>query len=75
MGKIIGLLMTVVGIWVGMEIYMNGTQGAFDGAFASLGSSEAGQDYDRRTAPQRAGDKARSAHQQADERRNRILGE
>jgi len=75
MGKIIGLLMTVVGVWVGVEIYLNGTQNAFGGALAFLEDGDGGELRDPRTVPQRAGDKARRAHQQADDRRNRLLGE
>ena len=75
MGKIIGLLMTVVGVWIGVEVYLNGTQNAFGGALAFLEESDEGGARDTRTVPQRAGDKARRAHQQADDRRNRLLGE
>ena len=75
MGKIIGLLMTVVGVWIGVEIYLNGTQNAFGGALAFLDDADGGEVRDSRTVPQRAGDKARRAHQLADERRSRLLGD
>ncbi len=75
MGKIIGLLMTVVGVWIGAEIYLNGTQNAFGGALAFLEESDDGDVRDPRTVPQRAGDKARRAHQLAVERRSRLLGD
>ena len=74
MGKIFGILLLVVGIWVGLEIYTEGTQNAFGGAFAFLGESSDGDEMrDRRTAPQRAGDAVRSAQREAEQRRNRLL--
>jgi uncharacterized membrane protein len=60
MGKLIGLLLLVVGIWVGMEVYTNGTQGAFGGALARFGHDD-GAVQDTRSVPQRAGDAARRA--------------
>jgi hypothetical protein len=74
MGKIFGILLLVVGIWVGLEVYTEGTQNAFGGALAFLGESS-DEVQDRRTAPQRAGDSVRSAQHEAEERRNRLLGE
>ena len=35
MGRIFGILLMGLGIWVGLEIYLEGTQNAFGGAFAS----------------------------------------
>jgi hypothetical protein len=76
MGKIFGILLVAIGIWVGLEIYTEGTQNAFGGAFAFLGESSEGDEMrDRRTAPQRAGDAVRSAHGEAEERRNRLLSD
>ena len=34
MAKIFGVLLIVLGVWVGMEIYTKGTDGAFGGIFA-----------------------------------------
>ncbi len=65
----------VVGIWVGLEIYQKGTQEALGGHLAFLGGSDDLDNVDRRTTPQRAGDAARKAHQLADERRSRLLGD
>jgi hypothetical protein len=74
MGKMFGILLVVVGIWVGLEIYTQGTQNAFGGAFAFLGESGDGDETrDRRTAPQRAGDAVRAAQEEAEQRRNSLL--
>ena len=40
MGKIFGIAMIVLAIWVGMEVYAEGTDRAFGGLFARLGLSE-----------------------------------
>ena len=37
MGRIFGLILIVVAIYVGLEIYTEGTHGAFGGAFSKLG--------------------------------------
>ncbi len=75
MGKIFGILLMVVGLWVGMEIYQKGAQQALGGHLAFLGDSDDLENVDRRTTPQRAGDAALKAHQLADERRSRLLGD
>jgi hypothetical protein len=76
MSKLIGLVLIVIGIWVGLEVYQNGTHGAFGGALAALGDGP-GEDgvRDTRTAPQRAGDAARRARDEASARRERLLAE
>ena len=74
MGRIISLLLAVVGIWVGVEVYTHGVDGAFDGALARFGSDET-EKVTPGTAPQRAGRAVESAHAAADERRSRMLGE
>ena len=73
MGKIFGILLTVVGIWVGLEVYQKGADHAFGGLFAGESSQSAPQD--RRSIPQRAGSAVQGAHDEADARRNRLLGE
>lgn len=76
MGKFIGLLLTLVCIWAGLEVYNEGLHGAFGGALASLGDAEqAGRPADTRTVPQRAGAAVEDAHAAADARRNKLLGE
>ncbi len=34
MARVIGILFIVVGIWVGLEVYTEGVEGAFGGMFA-----------------------------------------
>jgi len=36
MARIFGLILLVLGVWVGFEIYRNGVDGAFGGALARL---------------------------------------
>ena len=76
MGKIFGILLVVVGIWLGLEVYLNGMEGAFGGALASFGESADEQAVrDTRSVPRRAGDAVQRAHGDAEERLNRMLGE
>ena len=37
MGRIFGILLLVLAIWTGVEVYTEGTSGAFGGLFARLG--------------------------------------
>jgi hypothetical protein len=71
MGKLIGLLLTVAGIWVGLEVYQNGVEGAFGGILAG----ESAQLEPAPTAPQRAGVAVQRAHGEADARRDKLLTE
>ena len=72
MGRIFGILLIGLGIWVGLEIYLEGTQNAFGGAFAShRASSEAPRDL--RSTPQRAGDAVENSLALEKERRDRIM--
>jgi hypothetical protein len=73
MGRLIGMLLVVIGIWVGVEVYTKGTQNALGGLFA--GASRQEEARDERTVPRRAGDAVQSAHGLAEERRSRLLGE
>jgi hypothetical protein len=68
MGKIIGILFLCLGVWAGMEVYLEGTQNAFGGIFAS---GEAPRD--ERSTPQRAGDAVGRAHEEGRERLERAL--
>lgn len=72
MGRIFGILMIGLGIWIGLEIYLEGTQNAFGGAFASH-ASEAPRD--QRTTPQRAGDAVRGSLALEHERNERAMPE
>ena len=76
MAKIFGMLLVVVGIWLGLEVYQNGMQGAFGGALASFGDAADEQAVgEPRSVAQRAGAAAERAHAEAEARRNRMLGE
>ena len=73
MGRIFGILLIGLGIWVGLEIYLEGTQNAFGGAFATHGAAEAPRDP--RTTPQRAGDAVQNSLAIEQERHERMLPE
>jgi len=63
MAKVIGILLLVLGVWVGIEVYTNGTQQAFGGALAWLdGSSSAasGDPAEQRSTIRRIEDKVRA---------------
>lgn len=50
MAKIFGVLLIVLGVWVGMEIYTKGMQDAFGGVFARFGDPikpDGSTSYDR----------------------------
>ncbi len=76
MGKMFGLVVLVTALWVGMEVYQEGVDGAFGGAFADLSDSDGEQaSRDGRSVPRRAGDKVQNALDEAAVRRARLLGE
>jgi hypothetical protein len=74
MGRVFGLLLGVLGIWAMTEVYLHGTAGAFGGAFAQLSGESAAGD-DTRSLGLRAGDSVRGAQAEAEERREKLLGE
>jgi hypothetical protein len=73
MGRIFGILFIGLGIWVGLEIYLEGTQNAFGGILAS--HRVEGEARDTRTTPQRAGDAVKSSQALEAERRERLMPE
>ena len=76
MGKMLGLVVLVTALWVGLEVYQEGVDGAFGGAFADLSDSDGEQvSRDGRSVPRRAGDKVQGSHDAAAARRVRMLGE
>jgi hypothetical protein len=76
MGKVFGILVIVVMIWVGLEFYLEGPSRAFGGVFATyLGAEPAEEGAPSLTTPQRAGASVERAHRQTDERYGRMLGE
>ena len=70
MGRIFGILLIGLGIWVGLEIYLEGTQNAFGGVFASQEAPR-----DPRSTPQRAGDAVRGSLALEHERHERAMPE
>ena len=40
MGRIFGILFIVIAVWTGVEVYNEGTSGAFGGLFVRLGLAE-----------------------------------
>ncbi len=74
MGSFISMLLAVASIWVLVEVYTNGVNGAFDGALARFGG-ESSEEATRATAPQRAGRAVESAFAAGEERRRKVLGD
>jgi hypothetical protein len=77
MGKIVGMLLMVVAIWVGMEVYNEGADRAFGGTFSFL---KAGDDLPERavhrvSTPKRVGKKVDAAIRGGAERYERLVGE
>jgi hypothetical protein len=75
MGKLFGIVVIVVGLWAGAEIYTEGTANAFDGALARMGIVETAKPSEEQRTGQRVGRKVGKNHAEADARRNRMLGE
>ena len=76
MAKVFGILLIVLGIWAGSEIYTKGAANAFGGALAALGfEDEAPDSAEPQSLGQRSGTKVGRAHAEADARRNRLLSE
>jgi hypothetical protein len=74
MAKIFGLLLIVLGAWVGLELYTEGPSHAFGSAFASLmGSESSGSGEERRSTAQRAGSTVARAHRESEARFDRML--
>ncbi len=46
MARVIGILFIVAGIWVGLEVYTEGVEGAFGGMFAGWTEPLAPTDFD-----------------------------
>jgi hypothetical protein len=64
MGKIFGILMIVLGVWIGLEIFTKGSDAAFGGLFATGGRPQAvgeAPGEPRRTPIQRIGDRVQES--------------
>ena len=74
MGKVFGVLLIVGLVWVGLELYTEGPARAFGGAFAFLAPADA-PEAESLSTPQRARAAVVRAHEQSEERRERLLRE
>lgn len=82
MGRVFGILLIVLGIWVGLEYYTKGSQ-AFGGAFASwFEPIEQTEFSDRRytdermnSPAKRMGNKVERSYKEGEDRYRRQLGE
>jgi hypothetical protein len=70
MGKAIGLLLAVVAIWVTVEVYTQGVGNAFGGRLAAF-TGDGGAPHG--TTAQRVGAAVGRAHQEHDERYDKLL--
>ena len=72
MGRIIGILLMVLAVWIGMEFYTKGSERAFGGIFA--GALDPVVDYevseDGRSPTERVGDRVREDMQRGFQRTN-----
>lgn len=76
MGKVIGILMLVVAMWTGAEVYNKGTANAFGGVLAKAGWVEpAPESAAPASAGRRVGSAVVGAHDEANARRERLLAE
>lgn len=72
MGRIARIAIIIVALWVAVEVYTEGLDGAFGGMFASTITNPLERTA---SAPQRARVATERALQETDERRRRMLGE
>ncbi len=69
MGRIFGILLIVIGIWVGLEIYTYGVDGAFGGRLSAFsGGTNSAQSSRRESVVQRAGNSVQRSMDTAAER-------
>ena len=73
MGKIYGIALIVVGIWVGMTIFTEGLDNAFGGIFTKIGAEPVGRDV--RAPTERIRDRVQSAADERTERIERLVGD
>jgi len=72
MGRAVKILLIGLGIWAGLEMYLEGPQNAFGGLFGPSQSAVEAHAQARST-PQRAGDAVRGSLNSEHERHERIL--
>ena len=73
MGKVFGIGLVVLAIWVGLEVMNHGVGGAFDGAFVRAGLVSAEEAREERPVSRRAADAWSDAHRRAEDRVARQL--
>jgi hypothetical protein len=66
MGKVFGILLIVVAVWVGLTIFNEGTDAAFGGLFAGGGKEVA--NGSGRPLPRRVEESVRKAYREHEER-------
>lgn len=71
MAKVFGILLIVLGIWVGLEVMTNGSAGAFGGLFAKAGLVD--QETAPAPTPQRAANAVGRAYRAGENRVERQL--
>jgi hypothetical protein len=79
-GRIVGILAIVLGVWTGAEVMMKGTAGAFGGLFVRLGIVQAlekssGERIEAEKVPVRAANRLRSAYEVGIDRAERLVDE
>jgi hypothetical protein len=76
MGKILGILAIVLGVWIGAEVLTEGVDHAFGGIFVKLGmSTSSGERIDPDTVPVRAAERYRRGFDRGIERVEKALDE
>ena len=65
MGKVFGILLIVVAVWVGLTLFNEGTDAAFGGLFA--GSAKEVADDSGRPLPRRVEERVRKAYREHEE--------
>ncbi len=75
MGQVFKILVVVIGLWVGLEFYTQGTQQAFGGLFAAEAVAEPESTGETRTLPQRFGDRVRRDLESDAARTVELIGE
>lgn len=76
MGKLFGIVIIVMAMWVGLEIYSQGVGGAFGGLLARFGSADEAENSASARAPlDNVRDKVNRDHEEGWARRERMMGD
>ena len=73
MGRIFGMLFIVLAIWAAVEVFTNGTEGAFGGLFAS--GSPSAESAPAKPAGDRAADALKNLYDKSEGRAEKAFGE